>query len=72
MKTEMVREYAVNHSESLNSIALNLSQKYRMKVSASTIRKYAKKELGNVYRKDGSALKSYQKRQQMTVLRAAS
>jgi hypothetical protein len=59
MREEMVREYCTNYSKSLKTIAHELSEKYHLRVSESTIRNYARKKLGDVRRKDRSAEHRY-------------
>lgn len=62
MRHEMVKEYALNYEKSLKTIARELSHKYHLHVSESTIRKYARRELGHVSRRDRSAQKAYRRR----------
>ncbi len=47
MRQEMVREYALNKKSNLDEIAKRISEKYRINVSCSTIRRYARIELGD-------------------------
>ena len=68
MKSEIVKEYCTNYSKSLTQIAKNLSKKYNMNISESTIRKYARKKLGSnkINRKDKSAKKLYNKKKNIS------
>ncbi|MBN2458360.1 hypothetical protein JXB31_04485 [Candidatus Woesearchaeota archaeon] len=47
MKDEIVREYCLNKDDSLSKIASEISRKYSMNISQKTIRKYARKALGD-------------------------
>mgnify|MGYP000684071323 CR=1 FL=1 len=59
MKKEIVQSYCTDYRRSLKAIAKDLSEKYGMNVSESTMRRIARKELGNVSRRDRSAEKAY-------------
>ncbi len=68
MKKDIVKQYSTNYTISLKQIAENLSRKYNMHISESTIRKYARKELGNVSRRDRSAEAAYRQRHRILKL----
>lgn len=59
MTKDILYQYAKNTKKSLKDITNKLTSKYHMNMSESTIRRIARRELGDVYRKDGSALKAY-------------
>ncbi len=62
MKDEMIKEYCTNYSKSLKDITESLAKKYNMKVSESTIRRYARQRFGsNISRMDRSAMAAFQK-----------
>ena len=64
MKSEMLKEYCTNTKESLKKISEKLGKKYGMRVSAGTVRKYARCALGDgsIKRSDGSAARVYANR----------
>ncbi len=47
MKEEMVVRYCTDYTASLEHIAKDISEKYKVNVSSATIRKYARKKLGS-------------------------
>jgi hypothetical protein len=51
MYDELIKEYALNAQTSLKKIAKNLSKKYNINISSSTISKYARKALNCKKRK---------------------
>jgi hypothetical protein len=59
MLDEMLRRYCTDYSANLKSIAQELSDRYRLNVSAGTISRYARKRLGHVRRRDRSAERAY-------------
>jgi len=60
MVTDMIKHYCTNYDQSLETISKDLGAKYGMNVSTSTIRKYARDELGyDINRRDKSAMQKY-------------
>jgi hypothetical protein len=62
MRDEMVRAYCTDFSKSLKTIAEELSRKYHLHVSESTIRNYARNQLGDISRRDHSAERRYKRK----------
>ena len=62
MKEDMIREYCTDFSRTLKDISEDISKRYNMKVSGSTIRKYARQKFGKeISRRDRSAREAYER-----------
>lgn len=59
MRETIIKQYSTDYSRSLKAIANDISARYGMNVSESTMRRIARKELGNVSRRDRSAQRAY-------------